>query len=318
MWFVQIVSTQKIGIVGGPVSIIESWQGRAFDVIQTYVDWCNNSWWMNYIGSELANVFTNHTSILLTWQPFACDHSSTPTNIDVLIAEGQLDPYIEAWGQIVNNILTEDTSKFIYLRLAHEMNGNWYPWSANSEQTPNDYINMWIHTSQVMSKIISNSSQVIWLWCPNNQDIGSYKAEQYYPGNQYIDMVGVDGYNDGASQTWSKWSPPSEVYDNMMGRINTLTSGSLPMTVPEFGTVAQTQHGNDDIQAKNLWLEQTFSYFVSNNVVMFAYFNIPCPTEDYPFFGGGVPGDVNYTFHGTTYAAYSGWYTAVNNLTLSI
>jgi len=316
--FIQTTNTQKIGIVGGPVDILESWQGRVFDLIQTYIDWCNNSWWMNELDVELDSVFANHSSILITWQPYGCDHSTTPTNVDVLIANGGWDSYIQAWGAMLNTKLLQNTSKSVYLRLAHEMNGNWYPWSANAEQGPADYINMWKHTRQVMSTIITNPSQVIWLWCPNNQDIGSYKAEQYFPGNQYIDYVGVDGYNDGASQTWSKWSPPSQVYDNMIGRINTLTSGSKPMTIPEFGTVAQTQKGNDNVQAKNQWLEETISYFVSNKVVMFAYFNIPCPTEDYPFFGGTVLGDVNYTFNGNVYYAYSGWYNAVHNLTISV
>lgn len=81
------------------------------------------------------------------------------------------------------------------------MNGNWYPWSQRS--TPDDYVLAWRHVYEIFSSKILDSTRLQWVWCVNNADVGSYTAENYWVGDEYVDWLGIDGYNFGASQSWS-------------------------------------------------------------------------------------------------------------------
>ncbi|MBA1332297.1 endoglucanase, partial [Candidatus Endoriftia persephone str. Guaymas] len=74
----------------------------------------------------------------------------------------------------------------VYIRLAHEMNGDWYPWSARSVgENPADYIAMWRHVHDAATAIGLGREHVQWVWSVNASDHGSYGwiAEDYYPGD---------------------------------------------------------------------------------------------------------------------------------------
>ena len=48
----------------------------------------------------------------------------------------------------------------------------------------------WIHTWTLFQQ--EGATNVEWVWCPNN---GNYPYKGFYPGDRYVDWVGVDGYN---------------------------------------------------------------------------------------------------------------------------
>ena len=45
------------------------------------------------------------------------------------------------------------------------------------------------------------------------------KATAYWPGDAYVDFQSIDGYNWGASQSWSSWRSPEEVFAPMLARL---------------------------------------------------------------------------------------------------
>ncbi len=81
-------------------------------------------------------------------------------------------------------------------------------------------------------------------------DVDQYTAEQYWVGDNYTDWLGIDGYNWGSSQSWSKWQWPNEVFDNMVGRLRKLSS-TKPLSFNEFGTVGVRIDNTTDVQSKN-------------------------------------------------------------------
>ncbi len=81
-------------------------------------------------------------------------------------------------------------------------NENWYPWSPNS--TPNDYILAWRHVYDIFSNKNLYSTRLQWVWSVNNADVGNYTVENYWVGDDYVDWLGIDGYNFGATQGWSQ------------------------------------------------------------------------------------------------------------------
>ncbi len=166
--------------------------------------------------------------------------------------------------------------------LAHEMNGNWYPWSLNS--TPNDYILAWHHIHDIISNKSLDSTRLQWIWCVGNVDAGSYTAEEYWVGDDYVDWMGIDGYNFGTSQTWSTWLWPNQIFDNMIARLSNLSS-TKPICINEYGTTSIYTVNISNIQSKTNWLNQFCDYINNNQIKMASYFNIDKET-DWAIFGG--------------------------------
>jgi len=300
----------------GQIYAMEQWQGRKHDAIMTYIDWCNSSQNLNYQQDEVTNIFQNNQMVIVSWMPDFCD--GAPSDLDAYIASGAYDSFIIAWADLINNILNQFPGNQIFIRLAHEMNGNWYAWSVaypGSSNTVEDFIAMWQHTYDLVnSRWTGNNRQnVYWLWCPNNADDGGVPAESYYPGDDYVDWLGVDGYNWGATQSWgSQWTSPSDVFDNMMGRLRNLNGGA-PIAVAEWGTTSvYNTSGGYDISAKEDWLSEAFQYFGEQQVGLISYFNIDKETDWAVF--GGQNGDENFEYNGESYNGYYNYQQGVQNL----
>jgi len=186
----------------------------------------------------------------------------------------------------------------LYLYLAHEMNGNWYPWSVGS--TPDEYILAWRHVYDIFSNKSLDATRLQWIWSVNCQDSGNYKAEDYWVGDNYVHWLGLDGYNWGASSSWSKWKSPNEVFDDMIGRLRKLSS-TKPLSINEYGSTSIVATNVSNVQMKTEWLTQYCDYIDTKQVKLSSYFNFDMET-DWAIFGG-VHGDVVWN-NFNTYTAY--------------
>jgi beta-mannanase len=97
----------------------------------------------------------------------------------------------------------------------HEMNGNWDPWDGPvGNNTPAKVISAWKHVHDKFAGI----GNVKWGWAPNNVSVPNTtanKMEAYYPGDAYVDYVGVDGFNFNDGQ----WQTFSQVFDDSLKRL---------------------------------------------------------------------------------------------------
>jgi mannan endo-1,4-beta-mannosidase len=182
------------------------------------------------------------------------------------------------------------------------MNGNWYNWSAAvGNNSPEQYKALWIRVKGMFDSKGMDPAHLQWVWCVNNTDNGGFTAEQYFPGNSYVDWVAIDGYNWGASQTWSSWLSPAQTYDNMLGRVKTLTT--KPVALTEFATTSN----NLGISGKSQWITSVFQYAENNTIKMVTWFNADKET-DWAIFGG-VNGEETINRK----KAYSAYRTAVGS-----
>ncbi len=76
------------------------------------------------------------------------------------------------------------------------MSGNWYLWYTGS--TPNDYVLAWRHTYNIVSKKGLDPTRLQWVWSVGSVDVGQYKAEEYWTGDNHTDWLGMDGYSWGS------------------------------------------------------------------------------------------------------------------------
>ena len=184
-------STPALSVYVGndPAALVEfeKWMGRPVDALQVHSgarDWDD---WYNSI-SWLTDVWKNVNRRLLWSIPLI---PGTGT-----LAQGAKGSYDETWRRAAR--LLADTyphQQQIYIRVGWEFNGPWKPWSSIGLE--NEYVASF---RRFVSAFRSVSDRFIFEWTPN---IGSHgnNPEDSYPGDQYVDLIGMDFYYD------TKWHP---------------------------------------------------------------------------------------------------------------
>ncbi len=134
----------------------------------------------------------------LTWEPWqpASAKSIQPKYSNASIARGKHDAFLRESADSLRGVRT------VYIRYAHEMNANWYPWHQGG---PENYKKAWRHVRAVFRK--EGATNVKFIWAPNkNWTTKGWKTQilRYYPGDRYVDAVGItmiERYGDMASYT---------------------------------------------------------------------------------------------------------------------
>ena len=293
------------------VRAMEAWQGKRHAVVNLFTDWCNRSKNIdNLFKQQLPNIWASGNVPVVSWEPYLCSPSATPANVAARAAGGEYDAYLNTWADRMKAFIsgpdgslgTADDRR-VYIRLAHEMNGNWYPWSAaTGSNSTAHYVLMWQRVRGVFWQKGLTSSSVQWIWAVNHEDVGPVTAESYFPGDAYVDWIGIDGYNWGASQSWSAWRTPQEVFGTMTARLRALTA--LPLALTETASTT-ARAGTVDVAGKSAWITQFFDYAPASGARMVIWFNED-KEADWAAFGGSN-GDETYRSGRSTYKAYGAY-----------
>jgi beta-mannanase len=301
------------------IQALEAWQGKKHAVVNVFTTWCPETTYLDSLFLvQLIEIWQNQNVPLITFQPFACHSKDTPADIELRAANGEYDLYLHNWSDRMKTFLsgadgiynTADDRR-AYIRFAHEMNGDWYAWSALPNGThPVDYIRMWQRVKSLFYNKGMEWTHLQWIWTVNFTDNGyptMYPAESYYPGDDYVDWVSISGYNWGVTQWWSKWITPEQTFQPMLDRLRRLTN--KPVAITEIGSTTETSQGIN-IAAKSGWIIEAFNYILSRNIKMVVWFNEAKET-DWAIFGSPT-GDSTFNYNGTTYNTYSTYKSAVS------
>jgi beta-mannanase len=208
---------------------LEAAVGRRLEIVHLFQAWGSPDTaafrpeWIEPATSEGRRV-------LLTWEPWAPGAGAVqPEYAPDLIVAGRHDAYIEAWGTAL-----ADIRGTVWLRPMHEMNGNWYPWAGGlTGITPERFVAAWRHLHRVVRDL--GATNVRWVWAPNSPDVpAGNRFERYYPGDSYVDVLGLDGYNWGAAMPENGgWRGVEDVFAADLARLRTL--GPQPVWITETG-----------------------------------------------------------------------------------
>lgn len=105
--------------------------------------------------------------------------SGTPANIAWL---KELDDVAAGLGRL------QDEGVVVMWRPFHEMNGGWFWWGA---KPPAEFKALWKQMFTYFTEV-KHLHNLIWIYGPN---MGPDTAA-YYPGDGFVDLVGVDAYTD--------------------------------------------------------------------------------------------------------------------------
>jgi len=197
----------------------------------------------------------------LTWEPWdprAGKHQAAYTAGQ--IAGGRYDTYVRTWAKQAASY-----DKPFRLRFAHEMNGDWYPWAVGSPGgSPEDYVAAYRRVRGIFDD--AGAKRVEWVWCPNVIVNGNADAiSRSYPGDDFVDIVGVDGYNFG-DRPGHQWTQPADLFGSTLVLVTQLAAGK-PVWINEVGCGGQ---GGD----KSRWISDFFGWVVSTDIRGLIWFEV--------------------------------------------
>ena len=128
-----------------------------------------------------------------------------------------------------------DTQIPIFLRYASEMNGNWVEWHGN----PSEYIKNFKMVHDIMEEVAPNVAMV---WSPSEMPLN--KIQEYYPGDKYVDWVGISIYSaqfeNGDSSKPTDSNNPLDPLDY----IYNLYSSKKPIMISEYAASHQAGYAS--------------------------------------------------------------------------
>jgi hypothetical protein len=191
------------------------------------------------------------------------------------VLNGKYDAYIERFAR--------DAKAFnhrVLIRFMHEFNGNWYVWSGNKNGGPSGgperVIEVWKYVVDKFRAI--GADNVKWLWVPHGPSTDRSEeawnnVSNYWPGNDYVDWIGLDAYNFYPQDPWGGKRPLRD-FDNCFRALydSCAKLGEQPMMIAEFGT-GEFEHNGFD---KAAWITDAFTKIKTEytRVKIYTWFNI--------------------------------------------
>ncbi|MDT0170520.1 glycosyl hydrolase [Pseudarthrobacter sp. BRE9] len=256
------VATAGGALAGAELDEVATVAGESPSIVMIYKDFLQSP-----PITEMDAVRSRGATPLITWEPWAWGGGvDQPAYSLDRVAAGDFDATITQWGQSM-----AAWGKPVMLRFAHEMNGNWYPWAegVNGNQA-GDYIAAWRHVHDVVAA--AGAGNVQWVWSPNVPYVGSTDLAGLFPGTGYADIVALDGYNWGTSQTWSSWVSPVDLLGPGISQLRALAPGK-PVLIAE---TASSETGG----SKAAWNTDLVSFLAAQPDVMgFVWFHLQKETD---------------------------------------
>ncbi len=181
------------------IAAFESLVDKPVKIAGVFVHWGNE----NQFPFSFANPLKNAgKTTLIYWE--AKDYnlptdSQSNFNYDSILA-GNWDSYFTQFAA--------DAKSFggqVILVPFEEANGDWEPWSGvNNGNTPAKHVLAY----RYIHNFFQNAPNVKFGWTMNNDSVPDTignEYEDYYPGDVYVDYIGIDGFNFGSPwQTWDE------------------------------------------------------------------------------------------------------------------
>lgn len=149
------------------------------------------------------------------------------------IIKGEYDGEIKNWAEKIKVIKSP-----VLLRLGNEMNGDWSEWNATHHSNDTDVYKLaYRHIVDVFKEM--NVDNAYFVWNPNNNQAPYFHwnaAQMYYPGDDYVDFVGLTAYNFGKTK-YDDFRYFDDLYKDLYKEY-LLSFGTKPMVIGEYGSVS--------------------------------------------------------------------------------
>jgi len=251
------------------------------EIVSGFVDW-------EYVFGgprDLALTKGGARSLLYSWEPH-CAPAARPGEPERCVtfesvARGDHDDYLHA--------IAASMRKFphtIYVRPWGEMNAEWSPWQPGSGRpragTHAQFVAAWRHVRDLFEREQVDNLKLVF-----NPDASDWETStripEIWPGSEYVDVLGIDGYNwgkgvPGGPGTWREFE---EIFADMYA-ILTALHPTAPVWICEVGSKEPTKSDGsqarpaprDPAHSKGAWLTRMMSSRAFPRVTALVHFNV--------------------------------------------
>ena len=237
----------------------EDWFGKPADAILAYT---GDASWEDYEGSVgWAMGLWKPTERRVLWSVSLIPKNAT-------LAEAAKGTYNSHYKKIAEKLANwHPEEPLIYIRTGWEFNGGWFHYKAVGQ--PQNFIGAW---RQFVTTFRSVSPRFRFDWCPAGAELFPMKAQDAYPGDEYVDIIGLDIYDQ---VKWCKIKDPVERWKKIYLHGNTglvwhrdfAAKHGKPMSYPEWG------FGGNEAGDNAFFVEQMHQWFIENHVIYATYWN---------------------------------------------
>jgi hypothetical protein len=255
------------------VAAFGAWRGRPVDVVTT---WTARQTW-----SDITTPLWTYSRWAGTPYTTVFGVAPIPENDGATLAGCANGDYNYHWTRFASTISAAGLANQSIIRLGWEFTGDWYIWQASD---PAAFVSCW---RQIYRTVEAIAPGLRWDWNVNRGPAQSLSnPADAYPGDAYVDYVGVDSYDiwPGATteETWQRQ------YSGPLGLkhwADFAAAHGKQLTVPEWGVypgTAQSGHNGGD---NPFYIAKMYEFFRSlgPRLGYESYFN-----ETAPYYAGSL------------------------------
>jgi len=241
-----------------------NWRGRPCDFALLYVP--RDNWDQIITSGGLLSSFANWPGRLMISIP---PYPTSEGNANARCAAGAFDSYWREFGKTLNSYGRQSS----FLRVGWESNGDWYPWSGTN---PTDYINCWRHVVDGIQATAEPDPTMC--WCLNNhysQNPPSHNALDLYPGDAWVDGIGVDAYDHyPPSHTKAEFDAQANDVGGISYYYNFARAHNKFVGIGEWGVASGSgSNGGGDSPNYVQWMHDWFVDHAGKGLAYEFYFN---------------------------------------------
>jgi Glycosyl hydrolase family 26 len=220
---IRVTSSGNGSLTASPASYLGVYESGAltnYQLVNTFTNVAGQqpnlvgyySGWGEPFQTSFAETASKHgAATIMQWDP---------TDIPVSkIAAGDYDTYVRSFAASVRSF-----GHPVVIGFGHEMNANWYSWGYG-QLPPATFVAAWQHIVTVFRK--AGVSNVTWLWTIQADEPGTGPIASWWPGAQYVNWVGIDGYYYDSGDTFAS------IFGKTIAQVRELSH--LPVLVSEAG-----------------------------------------------------------------------------------
>jgi hypothetical protein len=202
------------------------------------------------------------------------------------LSEGASGAYNDHFRKLAQNLVATGQGDAT-LRLGWEFGGGWYHWAIKNAADAANYAAYWRQTVTTMRSVAPNLKfdwNPIWGW----QSVDPTLA---YPGDNYVDTVGLDVYDQSWVQNYqdpaARWNDALSAPWGLNWQRDFASTHKKSMSFPEWGVAIRDDgHGGGDNPA---FIQQMASWISQNNVTYYSYFEFDAPDGKHSLTDGNFP-----------------------------
>jgi beta-mannanase len=225
-------------------------------------------------------VRTHNAVPQVTWELFkpSINGNNTAASATYLndVLGGKYDQYIDTFAAAAKSY-----DDVVMIRFLHEFNGNWYVWggakNGAAKGGPEKVKKVWQYVVDRFRAV--GATKVQWVWCPHGptKDVPTDSWNDiaaYWPGENYVDWLGMDAYNWYPNDPWGGTRPYQD-FDTAFGPLyeKLIKMSTKPVCISETSSSSDFEY-NGTFKAD--WVRNTFVRIKQAypQIRLFSWFNI--------------------------------------------